>query len=123
MAYFSNGSAGMEYEAQYCDHCVHQNGPDGESGCAIWLAHMVANYSECNDEKSVLHILIPRSKDGLGNERCRLFFPIPGKDSGVPEPIVELTDADHRYLAWQTERHIGRTDGTVPEPEKKKVAA
>lgn len=73
MAYFSNGTEGDLYEGRYCDRCLHQNGPDGNSGCAVWLAHMLFNYEHCNDENSILHILIPRSKDGLGNEKCRMF--------------------------------------------------
>jgi hypothetical protein len=73
MAYFPNGTAGECYEAQYCNHCVHQNGPDGESGCAVWLAHLLYSYRDCNDKDSILHLLIPRSKDGLSNEQCRLF--------------------------------------------------
>jgi len=72
MGYFPNGTAGMIYEDRYCDHCVHQNGPDGKSGCAVWLAHMVHNYKECNNEKSILHILIPRGKDGE-NQQCTMF--------------------------------------------------
>jgi hypothetical protein len=34
MGYFSNGTEGMDYEAQYCDKCVHQDGPT-ENGCAV----------------------------------------------------------------------------------------
>lgn len=67
MGYFSNGSEGMAYEAQYCDKCVH-----GEE-CTVWLAHFIANYDECNNKKSILHILIPRSKDG-GNGKCTMFI-------------------------------------------------
>lgn len=51
MGYFSNGSEGMDYEARYCERCVHQK-PD-EGGCAVWLAHMLHNYRDCNDEDSV----------------------------------------------------------------------
>lgn len=69
MGYFSNGSEGMDYESQLCDRCVHQVG-----GCAVWEAHMVQNYAECNNPKSILHVLIPRASDGLGNEACRMFF-------------------------------------------------
>ena len=74
MGYFSNGTEGDMYEARWCDRCVHQNGPDGESGCAVWLAHMIKNYDDCNDDGSILHILIPKTKDGLGNEKCRMFW-------------------------------------------------
>lgn len=70
MGYFSNGTAAMAYEAQYCDLCVHQQ-PDGE-GCAVWLAHMLRNYAECNKPDSLLHLLIPRDERG-GNAQCRMF--------------------------------------------------
>ena len=72
MGYFPNGTAGMAYEAEYCDNCIHRHGPDGESGCAVWLAHLLHNYDDCNDEGSILHILIPR--DGIGNKRCTMFI-------------------------------------------------
>lgn len=68
MGYFSNGSEGMDYEARYCDRCIHQDDP-----CAVLEAHMIYNYKECNNKESVLHVLIPRSKDGIGNEQCRMF--------------------------------------------------
>jgi len=73
MGYFANGSEGDRYEAQYCDHCIHQNGPDGESGCAVWNAHGLFNYVDCNKPDSILHVLIPRGKGGR-NEQCRMFM-------------------------------------------------
>jgi hypothetical protein len=84
MAYFPNGTAGMMYEAEFCDRCVHQNGPDGESGCAVMLAHMLHNYAECNKEDSILHLLIPRTKDGCGAEQCKMFIH-DGKDHETGE--------------------------------------
>jgi hypothetical protein len=71
MGYFSNGTEGMDYEAQWCDRCVHQKPDDG--GCAVWLAHFLHNYKECNNKDSILHILIPRGAQGE-NEQCRLFL-------------------------------------------------
>ena len=68
MGYFSNGTEGMMYEEDFCDRCEHQD------GCAVWFAHSLYNYDECNNEKSILHLLIPRSKDGLENEQCRMFL-------------------------------------------------
>jgi len=73
MGYFSNGTEGMFYEEQFCNHCVHQSGQDGESGCAVWLAHMMFNYKECNNDKTILDVLIPRTKDDLGNKQCSMF--------------------------------------------------
>lgn len=72
MGYFPNGTAGMIYEEQYCNHCIHEGPPDGP-GCAVMLAHLLHNYEECNKPESILHILIPIAKDGLDNEQCKLF--------------------------------------------------
>lgn len=68
MGYFSNGSEGRDYEEQYCERCVHRD------GCAVWVAHLIHNYAECNNKDSILHMLIPRTKDGLGNEQCQMFI-------------------------------------------------
>jgi len=69
MGYFSNGAEGDDYEAQYCAQCQHY-----ADGCAVLEAHMLYNYQECNNEDSILHLLIPRSKDGLENSLCRMFI-------------------------------------------------
>lgn len=69
MGYFSNGTAGELFEAFYCDRCIHQ-----EKGCAVWAAHQIHNYSECNNKRNILHMLIPRTADGLDNEACRMFI-------------------------------------------------
>ena len=74
MAYFSNGTEGMAYEEQWCSRCVHY-GDDG-CGCAVLNAHAICNYNECNNEQSILHMLIPRTKNRLGNERCRMFVEV-----------------------------------------------
>ena len=66
MAYCSNGTEGCDYEAQWCDRCIHQDDP-----CAVWEAHMLLNYDECDKPDSILHILIPRN--GIENEQCRMF--------------------------------------------------
>lgn len=68
MGYFSNGTEGELYQEDYCDRCIH-----GQDGCAVWFAHEMYNYDECNNKNSILHLLIPRSEDGLGNEQCRMF--------------------------------------------------
>ena len=70
MGYFSNGTEGMMYEGGYCAKCVH-NHP--EYSCPCLEAHMLWNYEECNNENSILHKMIPRGKDGVGNEEC-IFF-------------------------------------------------
>ena len=70
MGYFSNGTEGETYRAEWCERCVHGKNLD----CPIWAAHLNFNYAECNKPDSILHMLIPRTKDGLGNEQCRLFL-------------------------------------------------
>lgn len=84
MGYFSNGTEGMEYEARWCSRCIHAS-----SGCAVWNAHLFANYDQHKnkDVKLILDLLIPRSKDGLGNLKCRMFKALKGKsdpDDGEP---------------------------------------
>ena len=74
MGYFPNGSEGDYYEARYCDRCVHQGPPDGP-GCAVWLAHILYNYTDCNKADSVLHLLIPRGANG-DNAECRMFHAV-----------------------------------------------
>lgn len=71
MGYFSNGTEGAMYEEQYCARCVHNT--DGP-GCAVLAAHMLFNYQDCNNPDSILHMLIPRTKGGLGNDQCRMFI-------------------------------------------------
>lgn len=96
MGYFSNGTEGEAYIEAYCDHCLHncnglpvrqadldQSGyqedgrgvsePNEMRGCPVWFAHLMSNYEEANNPDSVLDLLIPRSKEGLGNEKCLMF--------------------------------------------------
>lgn len=76
MGYFSNGTEGMMYEEKYCSKCIHGG------NCAVWDAHMLRNYDECNNDKSILHLLIPR--DGIHNERCLMYV------HGKPRPPYHL---------------------------------
>ena len=48
--------------------------PNGDSGCAVWLLHLLYNYDECNNETSFLHTLIPQTEDKLGAKQCTMFF-------------------------------------------------
>lgn len=81
MAYFSNGSEGEAYVESYCYRCVHwKDLNDGRGpGCPVWDLHLMSNYEECNKKGSYLHVLIPRSKDGLYNEQCTMFHAAPPK--------------------------------------------
>ncbi len=70
MGYFSNGTEGEMYEARYCSRCAHNQ---SEYSCPVWDAHLLANYDECNNDASILHILIPRNERG-DNEQCAMFI-------------------------------------------------
>lgn len=64
MGYFSNGTEGELYMEKHCVHCANNH---HEEGCAVLDAHM---FDMSND---TLDFLIPRSKDNLGNDKCRMF--------------------------------------------------
>ena len=75
-AYFSNGSEGMDFQARWCDRCLHDKEyrDTGEGpGCAVWAVHILYNYED--KVSGVLDELIPRTKDRLSNEECRMFIP------------------------------------------------
>jgi hypothetical protein len=89
MGYFPNSTEGEMYQEMYCDRCIHGNGD-----CAVWLAHELRNYDDCNNPQSILHMLIPRTEDGLENKRCLMFAdasgyvrPTTGEDKKAMEAI------------------------------------
>ena len=82
MGYFSNGTEGDNYEHNYCRRCIHSPLKDDDPFCPVWELHLLHNYDECNKPDSFLHTLIPRTDDGLGNKRCRMFV----KDTVRPDP-------------------------------------
>lgn len=75
VGYFSNGTEARAYEEEWCSRCIHAPTEEIGSGCAVWGAHLLYNYDECDNENSILHYFIPLSKSGLGNEKCRMFKP------------------------------------------------
>ncbi len=100
MGYFSNGTEGMDYEGRYCARCVH-NGD-----CAVWDAHMQHNYKECNNEESILHILIPRNEKGW-NDQCKMF--VAGKSPFIDkeQPDQDLKKTIHpAYAEWAKKRGL-----------------
>lgn len=111
MGYFSNGSEGMDYEADYCDRCVHQNGPDGDSVCAVWAAHKFHNYKECNNKESILHMLIPRSEEGLGNGQCLMFVEDKRAKIDDQEELEIAADCLKRNDKPEALLHLGRALG------------
>ena len=77
MGYFSNGTEGERYQAQYCSRCVHD---DPDKGCEIWGAHVVY-LSDSKNQPSVggvLNMLIPM--EGTTNLQCKLFYPAPATE-------------------------------------------
>ena len=78
MGYFSNGSEGEFYRAQYCDRCVHDRGGEGP-GCPVWGMHLMDNYKQnrTNGEgmeiKGRLEMFIPSDEHG-GNKQCVMFL-------------------------------------------------
>lgn len=74
MGYFSNGTEGEMYKEQWCNRCIHDDDP-----CQVWLAHLLKNYDEHDNNESILHMLIPRSKDGIGNDKCKMFKDYEGR--------------------------------------------
>ena len=69
MAYFPNGTSGDVFREQYCDRCKWDN----DESCPIWAAHLMYNYEECNNDKSILHMLIKNTPDGLFADECYFF--------------------------------------------------
>lgn len=81
MGYFSNSTEGLVYGERWCIRCVHNR------NCAVWTAHLAFNYDRA--QREVLDILIPRSKDGLSNNKCNMFKAVPGKnDPDDGEPLL-----------------------------------
>jgi len=106
MAYFPNGTAGMDYEETYCSNCVNwtDNG-SGSEGCYVMDLHSFWNYEACNgkdapegSEKRVkweaLEHFIPTSKDGLGCEQCKMFRP--------KEGVEEVLDVADKLREWES---------------------
>jgi hypothetical protein len=108
MAYFPNGTAGMDYADQYCANCVHEN-PDGPY-CPIWELHVLNNYEQCGKGKTaqawktVLSTLIPETKDGLGAEQCSMF---------VAKADPEAEQSEQRRLAEQPAKYAAAMRGRV----------
>lgn len=91
MAYFANGTEGLEFEEQWCSRCVHSDHSGGrevgiDPPCPVWIAHQLYAYDLCNEKdhpgKVILDLLIPDSKPGR-MPTCAMFHPI---DAGAAIP-------------------------------------
>lgn len=77
MAYFPNGTAGMDYMERYCMRCQNWRANEsGSEGCPIMDAHAFANYDQFKNDnlRAVLSILIPRAEDKIYNDQCSMFL-------------------------------------------------
>ena len=108
MGYFSNGCEGGDYEERYCNQCVHQYGIDGETPCAVWTSHLMCNYEESNNPSSILHMLIPLSKDGMSNEECEMFL-------AKHKPLHRCEFCGEIPLTESEKKHIGELENKVAE--------
>lgn len=78
MAYFPNGTSGMRYEEQWCDRCIHQNGPTNDfenDMCRVWGLHLCDSDSTNKETRKMLDTLIPMDKDGVYPDKCTMFHP------------------------------------------------
>ena len=88
MGYFSNGSEGYDYGANFCDRCVHRPIESDEGDCPIQDLHSIWNYDQCAHQypdkpeaertaskakEEALGTFIPRH--GIYNLACRMFTP------------------------------------------------
>ena len=77
MGYFPNMTAWEFWAADNCFKCAHWPKGEDDPGCPVEMAHSLYCYELCNEEthpgKVILDMLIPETKDGLGNERCGMF--------------------------------------------------
>jgi hypothetical protein len=90
VGYFPNGTAGIDYETRYCDHCVHQRENDG--GCAVWQIHMLHNYDQKGVVEEILSALIP--PDGIYNGECRMFHAATAREA------AEASENQPRLFPW-----------------------
>jgi len=77
MGYFPNMTAYECWAVDNCNKCAHWSTSEDGGGCPVDDAHMSYSYELCNETDHpgnvILDLLIPVSKDGLGNERCAMF--------------------------------------------------
>jgi hypothetical protein len=90
MGYFSNGSEGDCYRAEYCFKCANWEKRPGDDveGCPIMDLHFAWSYKLCNSKslgKKFLDFFIPPAITAISakgekltlpfNGKCRMFLP------------------------------------------------
>ena len=109
MGYFSNGSEGMDYQAAWCDRCVHGESDEGLY-CPVWAMHLDWNSDQCRhgwdtttdpaviaDSKAkdaALQYMIPRI--GIWNGGCRMFIATDPEWRGREDELRSLWDGRAR---------------------------
>lgn len=81
MAYFSNGTEGMDWEERNCVHCANARSED-DGGCPITDLHFEFNYEQGTKGKTAktikhfLDVLIPSEKKEWGTfaGKCSMFL-------------------------------------------------
>ena len=106
MAYFPNGTAGMDFVERNCSECVnYKDNGSGSEGCAIFDLHLLWNYQACNGKEApqgsekrakweALEHFIPTRKDGIGAEQCKMFHPIEG--------VEKVEDVSQKLKEWES---------------------
>lgn len=83
MAYFPNGSAGMQFVATNCDYCAQWKERDGYpgagEGCPVYDAHILNPGKDHEGEFHDLLQLLIQDTDGEGKRAeptCHMYTPI-----------------------------------------------
>lgn len=102
MAYFPNGTSGMIYEERYCYRCKNRRdkGDGRGAGCAIWDAHLLYSYEECNnDGKTYTVDGVTKTNPPLSNAKAMLDMLIPEDDGFPAECSMFLEKSDEELEA------------------------
>jgi len=96
VAYFPNGTAGMDYEERFCQNCAHYH---EEFSCPCLDAHTMWNYEECNNKNSILHKMIPMDKKGY-NKQCIFYHEKPSN-----EHVPHNNGIKYKGAAWTSQQN------------------
>ena len=103
MGYFSNGSEGLDYQATWCDRCVHSGDGTGPF-CPVWALHHDWNSSSCGrtspdpvvkeravQQRAALDHFIP-SINGVWNGGCKMFVASESEWRGREDELRKIYD-------------------------------
>jgi hypothetical protein len=107
MGYFSNGTEGRCYEAEYCARCVHGQAPPTMDliayQCPVmqlhedWNREQLAAGAEAEVKRQALFALIPER--GRGNEQCAMFHALTEEDVREAREARQQAERERRYFA------------------------